>query len=111
MCEALHEKRIEVLVCPTISASEQICAFHMTDGTRHRRDFDAIVLYTGYHIEFPWLKVKDFNPSPRDWFLHCFPEGSGHCLFFVGYARQDQGGIPAHGDSLARKKGIFLIEE
>lgn len=111
MCEALQEKRIEVLVCPTVSANEQTCAFQMNDGTRERRDFDAIVLCTGYHIEFPWLKVKDFIPNPRAWYLHCFPEALGHCLFFVGYARPHQGGIPAMAEILSRYIALLLREE
>jgi dimethylaniline monooxygenase (N-oxide forming) len=108
MCEALEEEKIDVLVCPTVSVRERICDFDMPDGTIERRDFDAIVLCTGFHAEFPWLKLKDFVSNPRAWFLHCFPEGLGQSLFFVGYARPHQGGIPVMAEMLSRYIALLL---
>ncbi|CZR56845.1 uncharacterized protein PAC_06734 [Phialocephala subalpina] len=103
MCEALHEKKIEVQVCLTISARKQTCEFHMLDGTAQQRDFDAVVLCTGYRTEFPWIQLENFNPNPRSWFLHCFPEDLGHCLFF--------GGIPVMTEMLSRYIALLLHGE
>lgn len=111
MCEALHERKVEVLVSPTISARERTCEFHMPDDTRQKRDFDAVVLCTGFRTEFPWLELEEFNPNPRSWFLHCFPEDLGHCLFFVGYARPHQGGIPVMAEMLSRYIALLLRGE
>jgi dimethylaniline monooxygenase (N-oxide forming) len=111
MMEALEEKKIEVLVCPTISGRGQSYQFHMPSGTKELRDFDAVVICTGFHMEFPWLKLKDFVSNPRAWFLHCFPEGLGHCLFFVGYARPHQGGIPVMAEMLSRYIALLLRGE
>jgi dimethylaniline monooxygenase (N-oxide forming) len=111
MCEALHDQKIEVLVSPTISSRQQTCEFQMPDGTKESRDFDAVVLCTGFRTQFPWLKVEGLTPNPRTWFLHCFPEGLGHCLFFVGYARPHQGGIPVMAEMLSRYIALLLRGE
>ncbi|KAK9414631.1 putative FAD/NAD(P)-binding domain-containing protein [Seiridium unicorne] len=108
MCEALQQGSIEVLVSPTISTSGRICEFRTNDHLKLHREFDVILLCSGFHAEFPWLKLKDFNADPRSWFLHCFPEGLGRCLFFVGYARPHQGGIPAMAEMLARYIALIL---
>ena len=93
MCEAWEDDKIEVLVTPDVSARENTVAFNMPNGQVQKRDFDVIVLCTGYTTTYPWLKLKDFNTDPRSWYLHCFPEGLGDCLFFSGYARPHQGGM------------------
>lgn len=105
MCEAALQKRIEVLVSPSLTwdaADGKTAQF--ADG--QRRTFDAIVLCTGYRLSFPWIKTPglglDDNPSPRSWFLHCVPPRPGHGLFFVGYARPHQGGIPPMAEMQAR---------
>ncbi|KAK6071312.1 hypothetical protein SCUP515_07923 [Seiridium cupressi] len=108
MCEALQQGSIEVLVSPTISTSGRICEFRTNDHLKLHREFDVILLCSGFHAEFPWLKLKNFNADPRSWFLHCFPEGLGRCLFFLGYARPHQGGIPAMAEMLARYIALLL---
>lgn len=110
MCEALHQHKIEVLVSPTVRANGAVCEFILADGTVKQRVFDAIVLCHGYRTEFPWLKVP-VSPNPRDWFLHCFPPGLGHSLFFVGHARPHQGGIPCTAEMLSRYIGLLLRED
>jgi dimethylaniline monooxygenase (N-oxide forming) len=111
MCEALHEGKIEVVVCPTILTRGRTCEFHIPDGTKQQRDFDAVVLCTGFRTQFPWLRLKEFIPNPRAWFLHCFPEGLGHCLCFVGYARPHQGGVPIMAEMLSRYIALLLRGE
>ncbi|KIW97885.1 uncharacterized protein Z519_01469 [Cladophialophora bantiana CBS 173.52] len=114
MCEALHEGKIEVLVTPSISARGRSCEFQLADGTTQRRDFDAVVLCTGFCIEFPWIHLPGkvpLSPNPRSWFLNCFPEGLGHCLSFVGYARPHQGGVPVMAEMLSRYIALLLRGE
>lgn len=111
MAEALHEKRIEALVCPNVTAKERTCEFDMPDGTIQQRDFDAVVLYNGFHPDFPWLRLKELDSNPRKWFLHCFPKDFGHCLSFVGYARPHQGGIPVMAEMLSRYIALLLRGE
>ena len=94
-----------MLVTPSITKDGQICTFQMPDGTVVRREFDAFVLCTGSRTEFPWIHLpgKDsLSPNPRSWYLHCFPEGLGRCLAFVGYARPHQGGVPVLAEMLSR---------
>lgn len=110
MCEALHEGKIEMLVSPTVSADGQSCYFTMADGSRERRSFDAIVLCHGYHMQFPWLRVP-VPLNPRAWYLHCFPPELGERLFFVGYARPHQGGIPQMAEMLSRYIALLLRGE
>ncbi|KAH0834440.1 flavin-containing monooxygenase [Fonsecaea pedrosoi] len=110
MCEALQGGKIEVLVAPTVSTRGRSCEFHscaVVDGTSttQQREFDAVVLCTGFRVEFPWIRLpgnQSLSPNPRSWYLHCFPEGLGHCLFFVGYARPHQGGVPVMAEMLSR---------
>ncbi|KIV82205.1 hypothetical protein PV11_04332 [Exophiala sideris] len=111
MCEALHEKKIEVVVCPTISAKGRWCQIQMSDGTTEQLEFDAVVLCTGFRAAFPWILVpenKNLSSNPRSWFLHCFPKGLGHCLFFMGYARPHQGGVPVMAEMLSRYIALLL---
>jgi dimethylaniline monooxygenase (N-oxide forming) len=61
-----------------------------------------MVLCNGYTAQFPWLQIPGFDSNPRSWFLHCFPKNLGDSLFFIGYARPHQGGIPAMADILSR---------
>jgi dimethylaniline monooxygenase (N-oxide forming) len=105
MCEAWEDDKIEVLISPSVSCNGKMVGFHhMSDGsTQQQREFDVVLLCTGYNsTTHPWLKVDGFNPDPRSWYLHCFPERLGHCLSFVGYARPHQGGIPPMAEMLSR---------
>jgi dimethylaniline monooxygenase (N-oxide forming) len=109
LCEAINDMHIDVLVSPGVSAQGQTCEFTLESGRKVQRDFDAIVICTGYRADFEWLKVKGLSWEPRSWFLHCFPKGLGHCLFFVGYARPHQGGIPAVAEMLSRYIALLLL--
>ena len=103
LCEAWEDKKIEVLVTPNVSSSsDKTVAFNMPGGSTEQREFDVVLLCTGYSTAYPWLKVDGFNPDPRSWYLHCFPKGLGHCLSFIGYARPHQGGIPPMAEMLSR---------
>ena len=93
MCEAFQERKMDIVTTPTISADGRTVEFQMPVGTVQHREFDAIVLCTGFRSHFPWLKLESFDPNPGSWWLHCFPERLGGSLFFVGYARPHQRGI------------------
>jgi dimethylaniline monooxygenase (N-oxide forming) len=108
MCEAWEDEKIEVLITLTVSAKGTTVTFTMDNGTILQREFDVVVLCTGYSTAFPWLKVDGFNPNPRSWYLHCFPENLGHSLAFVGYARPHQGGIPPMAEMLSRYVALIL---
>ncbi len=127
MCEALQNGKIDVLVSPTLSVRDdgRTCEFQTlgfsTDkarSDRHQaREFDAVVLCTGYRTEFPWLKVdpakyRGFRTdNARSWFLHCFPPGDvarDGRLSFIGYARPHQGGIPPMAEMQARLVALVL---
>lgn len=112
MCEAIHQRKIDLIVSPSLYAARggRTIEFTTPDGLQRRRDFDAIVLCTGFRFSFPWLHLdkRDFSPNPRSWFLHCFPPGLGDRLFFVGYARPHQGGIPALAEMLSRYAALLL---
>lgn len=92
MCEAWEDGKIEVLVTPEVSTAGNTVTFNMPDGSVQKREFDVVVLCTGYTTTYPWLKLKDLNTDPRSWYLHCFPKDLGDCLYFSGYARPHQGG-------------------
>jgi dimethylaniline monooxygenase (N-oxide forming) len=106
MCEAVGEGLVEVLVSPNMSSSGLVCKFQVVGPSNNKkgpqREFDAVVLCNGYRTEYPWIKVDGLSSNPREWFLHTFPPGLGHCLSFVGYARPHQGGIPPMAEMQAR---------
>ncbi|KAH8698163.1 hypothetical protein GQ44DRAFT_787206 [Phaeosphaeriaceae sp. PMI808] len=108
MCEAWGEGKIDVLVTPAVSAQEKTVEFQMSDGRVQEREFDVVVLCTGYTTVYPWLKLDNFDTNPRSWYLHCFPERLGHCLFFSGYARPHQGGIPPMAEMQSRYISLIL---
>ncbi|PVH94896.1 FAD/NAD(P)-binding domain-containing protein [Periconia macrospinosa] len=111
MCEAWGDGKIEVLITPEVMARGRSVKFQMPDGRVQEREFDAIVLCTGYTAQFPWLKVKGFDPNPRSWYLHCFPGNLGDKLFFSGYARPHQGGIPPMAEIQSRYVSLILKGE
>jgi len=111
MCEAWGEGKIEVLITPTVSAKGKEVQFRMPDGRVESREFDVVVLCTGYTTTYPWLKLDAFDANPRSWYLHSFPEHLGHCLFFSGYARPHQGGIPPMAEMQSRYISLILSGE
>lgn len=114
MCEALHRGKIEVLVAASLSTTGRNITFQLEDGTSQEREFDAMVLCNGFRTEFPWIHLSgkdDLSANPRSWFLHCFPEGLGHCLFFLGHARPHQGGVPVMAEMLSRYIALLLRGE
>jgi dimethylaniline monooxygenase (N-oxide forming) len=111
MCEAWGEGKIDVVVTPSVSANGKTVVFRMPDGSIQKREFDAIVLCTGYATSYPWLKLDKFDANPRSWYLHCFPARLGHCLFFSGYARPHQGGIPPMAEMQSRYISLVLSEK
>ncbi|CAI6342050.1 unnamed protein product [Periconia digitata] len=108
MCEAWGDGKIEVIITPDVSVDGSSVAFAMPDGHINKREFDVVVLCTGYTTEFPWLKVDNFDANPRSWYLHCFPEGLGDSLSFSGYARPHQGGIPPMAEMQSRYISMIL---
>lgn len=112
MCEAITQDKLTVVVNSHMSASGRTCTFGSKhNGDASSRDFDVVVLCTGFRAAFPWLRLPKnttFVNNPRTWFLHCFPEGMGHCLFFLGYARPAQGGIPPVAEMLSRYIAMML---
>ncbi|GKZ54476.1 hypothetical protein AnigIFM49718_010289 [Aspergillus niger] len=68
MCQVLDKEKLEALITPFVSVSGRTCEFSLPDGTRQRREFDAILLCHGFRLEFPWLQLPDgipFSPNPR----------------------------------------------
>ncbi|KAI1174359.1 hypothetical protein F4777DRAFT_554214 [Nemania sp. FL0916] len=108
MCETVAQGKLQVIVRPTISTKGNTCQFSNGDSDSEstiQQAFDAIVLCTGYHASFPWLQIPEhykFEANPRTWFLHSIPRQLGNRLFFVGYARPHQGGIPVAAEMLSR---------
>lgn len=102
MCEAVHRGKVDLVVASKASACGRTVEFTMQNGDTIHRDFDAIVLCTGYTTSFAWLNLDHFDASPRMWWSHCFPPGLGHKLAFVGYARPHQGGVTALAEILSR---------
>mmetsp|Transcript_13006 Transcript_13006/g.19470 ORF Transcript_13006/g.19470 Transcript_13006/m.19470 type:complete len:365 (-) Transcript_13006:39-1133(-) len=87
--------------------------YNKLSGIDLKRDFDTIVLCTGYTNSFDWLHPHESYGSPGDcprmWYKHCWPpafiDGS---LAFIGWARPHQGGIPQTAELCARFHALLL---
>ena len=111
MCEAIEEGDLKCFVCPTIETDDRTVIFHLRDGQVLRKEFDLVLLCTGYKPHFSWLNGGRFDVNPRKWFLHCFPPEYGSKLAFIGYARPQQGSIPACAEILSRYLALLLQDE
>ena len=65
------------------------------------QEIDAVVFCTGYEIKFPFLKGVNIN-NIRDLYLQMFNTNIGKELAFIGFARPQQGGVPAIAEMQAR---------
>ncbi|OZG70723.1 hypothetical protein BTA51_24360 [Hahella sp. CCB-MM4] len=68
------------------------------DGTRE--EIDAVVFCTGYKLEFPFLDMM--ISDMRDLYKQMFIPEIGQSLAFVGFARPQQGGVPAIAEMQSR---------
>lgn len=72
-------------------------------------EVDVIVLCTGFEITFPFLDVPGLDICPRKWFKHSIPVKFGEKdLYFVGFGRPHQGGIPPIGEMQARCMAMLI---
>jgi dimethylaniline monooxygenase (N-oxide forming) len=78
------------------------------DGTRI--DIDAVVFCTGYKITFPFLKDVTVN-NVRDLYLQMFNTDEGKDLAFIGFARPQQGGVPAIAELQARYFSLLCSDK
>ena len=108
MCEAIDDGNLKCIVCPTIEPDDRTVTFRLLDGQVLRKEFDLVLLCTGYRPHFAWLHSGIFEANPRKWFLHCFPPEMGSKLAFIGYARPQQGGIPPGAEILSRYLALLL---
>ena len=69
------------------------------DGTRI--EVDAVMFCTGYQIKFPFLKSSNITDM-RNLYLQMFDVETGPSLAFIGFARPQQGGVPAIAEMQAR---------
>jgi dimethylaniline monooxygenase (N-oxide forming) len=111
MCEAIYDGDLKCIVCPTIKSEDLTVIFRTPDEQILRKEFDLVVLCTGYRPQFPWLNDGELAVNPRKWLLHCFPPEYGSKLAFIGYARPQQGGIPACAEILSRYLALLLRDE
>ena len=78
------------------------------DGTRI--EIDAVVFCTGYQIVFPFLKDVKVN-NVRDLYLQMFDVEKGKELAFIGFARPQQGGVPAIAELQARYFALLCSDK
>ena len=69
------------------------------DGTQI--EIDAVMFCTGYEIKFPFLAGVEVS-NVRDLYLQMFDTNVGDSLAFIGFARPQQGGVPAIAEMQAR---------
>lgn len=105
IAEAVEEKRLDVIVSSSVHCEGKKIFF---SGTDREVEVDAIVACTGYKLNFDFLKNVEIACDPRAWYKHCIPPKYRDTLFFVGYARPHQGGIPACAEILSRYLALVL---
>ena len=111
MCEAVDEGILDCLVCPSVEIDNRTIIFRLPDGRFKCGEFDLVLLCTGYRSHFSWLNNGEFEQNPRKWFLYCFQPSLASKLAFIGYARPQQGGIPACAEILSRYLAQLLADK
>jgi dimethylaniline monooxygenase (N-oxide forming) len=72
-----------------------------SDGSK--RDYDAVVLATGFHKDFSMLEnVEIEDNNVRNLYKHAFHPDCGETLAVIGFARPFTGGIPICAEMQAR---------
>ena len=102
MCEAQAQGLIFIQEATAAIADGRMVTLFANKRRAAEREFACIMLCIGYKQSFPFLDLASFNGDPRSWYLHCMPADQGEALFFLGFARPHQGGIPVLAEMLSR---------
>lgn len=87
-------------VVPNIGGIKKFDETGVVFNNGERADIDAVVFCTGYQLRFPFL---DFRVADmRDLYKQMFVPETGPSLAFIGFARPQQGGVPAIAEMQAR---------
>jgi len=102
----IHDKTLTFQSASLYGAAGNGAAAKPNEHESYDLDVDIIVACTGFSLDFDWISTSEgdmaLNLNPRTWFKHCFPEGWGEKLAFVGFARPHSGGIPQCSEIISR---------
>lgn len=109
------EQKLGMIIAKTMTCKGKSVQFeevHTNEtGVDHVSfEFDEIITCSGYKTQFDWLDA-DITYNARTWYKHCFPPNYGSSLLFLGWARPQQGGIPACSEMLARYAALLISGE
>ncbi|WP_250462955.1 flavin-containing monooxygenase [Microbulbifer litoralis] len=98
--ERLFKPIADGYVIPNIGGIERFKENKVVFKNGIEEEIDAIVFCTGYKLEFPFFDRSIDNI--RDLYKQIFIPEVGDSLAFVGFARPQQGGIPAIAEMQSR---------
>jgi dimethylaniline monooxygenase (N-oxide forming) len=107
------QKKLSIIIAKSIQCLGNQVKFIDTEyneATDTTLSFDVIIACTGYKTQFNWLNA-DIEYNARTWYKHCIPPNYGNKLMFLGWARPQQGGIPACAEMLARYAALLIKNE
>lgn len=115
MATSVAEQQLGLIIAKSIKVKEKTVSFeevhtNETGSDDLFFDMDEIISCSGYKTQFDWLEA-DITYNPRTWYKHCFPPNYGTSLLFLGWARPQQGGIPACSEMLARYAALLISGE
>ncbi|RDV27957.1 hypothetical protein DXV75_03025 [Alteromonas aestuariivivens] len=85
-----------------VGGIERIDGDTVTFCSGRTEQFDAIVFCTGFKIHLPFLNEDEHFHDIRDCYLQMFSPIVRTRLVFIGFARPQQGGVPAIAELQAR---------
>lgn len=98
--ERLFKPIADGAVLPNIGGIEKFDDTGVIFKDGSRESIDAVVFCTGYRLHFPFLDIS--ISDMRDLYKQMFMSDIGSSLAFIGFARPQQGGIPAIAEMQAR---------
>ena len=91
-----------------ISHIEGNCV-HFNDGSK--KNFDGIVLCTGFKFHLPFVNDVYRPKNIRDCYLQIFHPSLREKIFFIGFSRPQQGGVPLIAELQSRYVALVLSGE
>lgn len=99
--ERVFANIVDGKVKPNLSGIERFSKTSVLYKDGETSEIDAVVFCTGYETKFPFMTGRE-TTKLRRLYLQMFDPDIGDSLAYIGFARPQQGGIPAIAEMQAR---------
>ncbi len=99
--ERVFANIVDGKVKPNVSGIERFSTNSVVYNDGSKNEIDTVVFCTGYQTKFPFMIGRE-TTKLRGLYLQMFDPDVGDSLAYIGFARPQQGGIPAIAEMQAR---------